>query len=412
MSFIAKQLRESRFKIVSDAQALISRDDAGGEAIERFDAMMVEADALKAKIDRVEKADAATAEMSEIIAETAGRGRTSVFQEEDGLVREKRIITGLLRGGMNALNGADREIVAQRTFIPQNTAMSTGTNSAGGYSIAPLFFPELQIAMKAQGGMRQAARVISTDTGASLPFPTLDDRSNVATIVSENTQITEDTELTFGQVSIGGYTYKSGVCLVSLQLINDSAFNFDEVVTQAIAGRMVRGQNAHFTTGSGSSQPFGIVTKAASGKVGTTGQTTSVIYNDLIDTLHAVDPVYRPGASWMLNDSSLKVIRKIVDGQSRPLWQAGLVDGAPDTLLGYPIVINQDVASMAANAKSILFGNMKSYIIRDVTTSLQLMVLRERYADFLQVGFISWMRSDGNLVSAASPVAYYQNSAT
>jgi HK97 family phage major capsid protein len=67
---------------------------------------------------------------------------------------------------------------------------------------------------------------------------------------------------------------------------------------------------------------------------------------------------------------------------------------------------------MAANAKSVLFGNFQNYFIRDIAPSMQMMVLRERYADYLQVGYIAFLRSDGNLISAASPIVVYSNSAT
>ena len=409
---IAKDLRQERYKIVTDAQTLISAADCDAEKLAQFDTMMAKGDALMEQISRIERADASASSMKEVVLQNAEHSAHSVAQVEDELVREKRIMAGILKGGMAALKPADREIAQRRMFDAQNTALSTAVTTAGGYTIAPLFFNELQVAMKAQGGMRQAARVITTATGANLPFPLMDDRSNVATIIAENTQIVEDTELTFGQTSLGGWTYKSGVMLISLQLLNDSAFDFDSVIKDAIAGRFVRGQNAHFTTGSGTGQPRGVVTAATQGKVGVTSKTTSVIYGDLVDLMYSVDPVYRVGGAWMMHDSSLRVIRKITDSQNRPLWQPGLIEGVPDTLLGSPIVTNQDMPVMAANAKSILYGNFNNYIIRDISTSMQMMVLRERYADYLQVGYICFTRSDGNLVSAANPIMYFQNSAT
>lgn len=406
----SKALREQRAQIVADARKLIDKDDASAEDYAGFDAAMVQVDALQTRIEAQERAERLELELA---AQTRTPAQAAAAPQEsadprENVAREKRIMTQLLRGGMSAVDEADRAIVMSRF---KNAAMNTGTNSAGGYTIAPDFVRELLIAMKLQGGMRGVATTISTDTGVSLPWPTLDDRTNQASIIGENTQITEDTELTFGQKTLGSFTYKSGLLLVSLQLLQDSAFDFDAVIRNAIISRFVRKQNADFTTGAGTTLPFGVVVGAASGKVGTTGQTTSVIYDDLVDTFHAVDPVYRPGASWMMNDSSVKVIRKLKDSQGHPLWQPSLTAGVPDSLLGNPLVVNQDMATMAANAKSILFGNFSNYIIRDVL-DMQMMVLRERYADFLQVGYIAFMRSDGLLVSAASPIVYYANSAT
>jgi HK97 family phage major capsid protein len=148
------------------------------------------------------------------------------------------------------------------------------------------------------------------------------------------------------------------------------------------------------------------------------GQTTSVIYDDLVDLFHSVDVAHRmsPGCKWMLADSSIKVIKKIKDSTGRPLWQPGVSAGAgagfPDTILDKPYVLNNDIAVMAANAKSILFGDLSKYKIRQVM-GFTLLRLVERYAEFGQVGFLAFMRADGNLIDAGSnPVKYYQNSAT
>lgn len=409
MSLRSIELREKRAKIVHDAQTVFSAlETPTAEDNAKFDAAMVSSDALMAQIAREERSEEVARELAASAAERRDdhAGVILTVDPKEQAALEKRFMTATLRqrAGID-LNEADKKLVA--TF--RNTAMSTGTQ--GVEMIAPLFQRELLIAMKAQGGMRAAARVIQTDTGASLPWPTMDDTAQSASIITENSAITEDTELTFNTVTVGAFTYKSGVLLISLQLLQDSAFDFDSIIRDALASRFVRKQNADFTTGAGTTLPFGVVTKASSGKVGTTGQTLTVIYDDLVDLFHSVDPVYRAGASWMMADSSIQVIRKLKDSQGHPLWQPSLTVGAPDSLLGLPIVVNQNVAAMAANAKSILFGNFQNYLIRD-TLEMSWLVLKELYAANLQVGYIAFMRSDGNLISAAAPIKYYANSAT
>jgi HK97 family phage major capsid protein len=170
--------------------------------------------------------------------------------------------------------------------------------------------------------------------------------------------------------------------------------------------------NNHFTVGTGSSNPNGVVVAATVGKTGTTGQTVSIVYADLVDLEHSVDPNYRQGAKWMMNDSSLKVLKKLVDTQGRPLWMPGLVTGAPDTILGYGFVINNDMATMATSGKSVLFGDFSKYIIRDVA-DVSLLRLDERFAEFHQVAFLAFSRHDGDLLDAGThPIKYYANSAT
>lgn len=417
----AKELRTARADVLMKAKAILNADSVTDEQMAQVDAMHAEADAIMAKVERIERSDRLTAELNETFAARvdaapaaarAGVSRDPAEARADAAAREGRVLRAHLLGNVASLPEADRALFAAglNRFNATTNGQST-TNAAGGYTIAPEWSNELLVAMKAFGGMRQVARIYSTASGASLPFPTLDDTAQTGSIVSENTQITQDTDLTFGNVTMGAYTYKTGLMTVSLQLLNDSAFDFNAVVRDAMARRLATIQNSHFTTGTGSSQPQGVVVGAASGKVGATGQTLTVITDDLIDLEHSVDPAYRPGARFMMNDSSFKVIKKLKDSQNRPLFLPGFTVGAADTILGYPISINQDVAVMAANAKSILFGNFSNYIVRDVV-GVEMVVLRERFADYLQVGYIAFQRSDGKLVSAASPIKYYANSAT
>jgi HK97 family phage major capsid protein len=182
-----------------------------------------------------------------------------------------------------------------------------------------------------------------------------------------------------------------------------------EFLGSALGTRIGRITNRDFTLGTGSANPNGIVNAATLGKTGATGQQASVIYGDLVDLEHSVDPAYRAGARFMMHDQSLKVIKKLVDSQGRPLWMPGLVGGAPDTILGYPFTINQDLATMATSAKSILFGDFSKYIIRDVA-EVSVLRLDERFAEFHQVAFLAFARVDGDLLDAGTnPVKWYAN---
>jgi HK97 family phage major capsid protein len=188
-------------------------------------------------------------------------------------------------------------------------------------------------------------------------------------------------------------------------------------IRNRLAQRIGRITNQHFTTGTGTGQPRGVVTAASLGKAGQTGQTTTVIFDDLVDLVHSVDPAYREGGRcmFMMNDASLKVVRKLKDSQGRPIFLPGwdgLAGPMPDTLLGYPVQVNQDVAVMAANAKSILFGDFTYYKIRDVMEVTLFRFDDSAYIKLGQIGFLAWMRSGGNFVDVGGAVKYYQNSAT
>jgi len=123
-----------------------------------------------------------------------------------------------------------------------------------------------------------------------------------------------------------------------------------------------------------------------------------------VDLIDSIDPAYLGNARFMIR--SMATIRKLKDTTGQPLWQPGLLDKEPDRLLGYPITINRDMPAMAASARSILFGDFKAgYVIRDVT-GIQQLRLEERYADFLQVGFLAFQRTGATVQNASAYKAY------
>jgi HK97 family phage major capsid protein len=313
-----------------------------------------------------------------------------------------------------------------------------GTAASGGYVVPPQFLQQLVEAQLAYGGMRQASTIINTSAlgGADLPVPTDSDTAQAGAILAEVGALPTQDIGAFGQVVLHSYMYTSKLIKVSLQLMQDAFFPMESYLAKKLAIRLARIQNQHMTTGSGAGQPNGVVTAATLGKTGLAGQTLTVIYDDLVDLVHSVDPAYRvgmpgvprqlivgdgvptPRPMFMMHDSSLKIIRKLKDTTGHPLWVGpgtyypGFAGQAPDTILGYPYVINNDIAQMGVSAKSILFGDFSNYFIRD---ALDVMLIRldERYADTLEVGFIAFQRTDGNLINAGTnPVKYYQNSAT
>jgi HK97 family phage major capsid protein len=203
---------------------------------------------------------------------------------------------------------------------------------------------------------------------------------------------------------------------VPFELLQDSAIDVEAFVNARIVTRLGRIGNQMFTTGTGVSQPNGIVTAVNVGKTGLTGQTASVIWDDLVDLQHSVDPAYRENGKFMMHDSTVKFIRKIKDANNRPLWvpnfNDGITKGMGGTLAGAEVVVNQQMPVMAANAKSILFGDFSYYKIRDVMAMNLFRFTDSVYASQGQVGFLAWMRSGGNWIDIGGAVKAYQNSAT
>lgn len=409
-----KDLRARRAKLIEDAREMINAAEVTAEANAKFDAMMAEADGLMERITRMEAADAQFAATQEAQRQRGAREGKSADQVGDEVDIERETFRTWLRRGAGALT-ADQRAVYERRF---QAAQGEGTDSAGGYVVPQdnSFMMQIESAMKAYGGMIETAYVFETAGAQPLPLPTDNDTTNAGAILAENPSSQSTQDITFGSVTFNGYTYTSKLVLVSNQLLQDSAFNLDGYLAGKLGTRLARIVNTHMTTGTGASQPTGVVTAATLGYTAggstTSGSTVTIGYDDLVELEHSVDPAYRRNGRFMMSDTALKVVKKLKDGMGRPLWMAGLAVREPDTINGFPYVVNQDMAVPAASAKTVLFGDFSKYYIRRIVGA-QMLRLAERYAELNQVGFLAFQRWDGNLVDAGThPIKYLQQSAT
>lgn len=328
----------------------------------------------------------------------------------DGEARERDFSTYLKRGAVS----------------PELRAAGEASGSAGGYMVPPGWWQRLQVAQKAFGGTSNDFEPIETESGQPMQWATVDPTSVVATLLTENTAVS-DVDYTFGQGTLGAYMFTSGAQKVSFQLANDSAFDIDTFVRDRVAEAHGRAQAQYAISGTGSNQPLGIVTalgaKTSAGTSGGVitgtggyvtlaaagpiknfaGSTTELVSNTLNPTtllsmIAAVDPAYREmGATWYLNDNQLMGLRGQVDSNGRPLLNLidGLSGGPAYELLGYPVKVDQNIPNLAASsAGGPIFGHLRSAMVKRTVTQSGLMRLNERYADFLQIGFIGYQRWD------------------
>ncbi|MEU5580938.1 phage major capsid protein [Streptomyces huasconensis] len=416
-----QSLLDKRATAWNAAQEFQARgDDAPLSAEDRsaWEEALAEVETLSQEIETEERhARLSAVDYTQVVA---ANGDTEEAEEararhggEEGVTAYSNAWRSWLRDGTQDLTSEERNVLRSGWVDGKELrAQGVATGAAGGYVVPPEFRAKMVETMKFYGAMRQVAEVITTATGATLPWPTNDDTANVGAILGENTQVTEQ-DVTLGQQDIGAYMYTSKLVRVSLQLLQDSVLDFETWLARKLGERIGRIQNTHFTTGTGTAQPEGVQTNAVIGKTGLVGQTTSVTYDDLIDLVHSVDPAYRNSGrvQFMLADSTLGSVRKLKDTQNRPLWEPSVQAGVPDKVVGYSYIVNQDMPAMAANAKSILFGDFfAGYLIRDVS-DIQTLRLSERYADFLQVGFLAFARTDGTPQDTAA-IRAYRNSAT
>lgn len=399
------ELREMQQKLVADARALLAdiKDDTAevrvAELESQHDAAMAEYDRLEARIKREEALEARERDLNAADDRRPNGEDRSVQggRQENADEARAAAFRSYLRHGLEDMPAEERKIVREMR------AQAVGTDSKGGYLVPEGFMAELVKSLKAWGPMLDGGivRRLDTATGASIPWPTMNDTSNEGSLIGENTQVTES-EVAFDTKTLEAYKYTSGVVLVSAELLQDSAIDVEGTVRSAMAERIGRIGNRHLTVGTGSNQPNGIVTAATA--VTGVAAAAAITFDNLIDLFHAVDPAYRddPSARWMFNDGTLKALRKIKDVEDRYVWQpADVRTGAPATILEKPYSINQAVAAIGASNKSVVFGAFNRYVVRMVR-EFAIRRLVERYADYDQTGFIGFTRLDGELLDAAA----------
>ncbi|MEG0133400.1 MAG: phage major capsid protein [Clostridium sp.] len=409
-----QELKQKRYGLYQEMRGIIDKADTEkrsmtGDENTKYERLDAEVDGLTSEIQKREKLQ----EQERHFAEKQEQQEKREFEDNKEGKTKNILETEEYRSAFKQYILEPGSITSeQRNLLMEKRALSSVTGASGGYTVPQGFYNQIQDAMKFYGGMRQAkTSIIPTTSGNDMPIPTANDTSIMGELLGENAQA-NSADVTFGQVILKAYKYSSKTILVPYELLQDSAFNIEQYIAKKLGERIGRITNQHFTTGDNASKPQGIITASALGKAGVVGQTTSVTYDDLVDLIHSVDIVYRANAEFMFHDLSLKALKKLKDGQQRPLWVPGLEVKEPDTIAGYKYVVNNDMPQMAASAKSIAFGDMSNYFIRDVM-DIQLFRISDKYIESGQVGFLAFYRGDGRLVDAGmNPIKHYANSAT
>jgi HK97 family phage major capsid protein len=414
-----RALRDQRAALATEARNYLDTNTGEGwnaEASKKVDEIYAKIDGIDSQIERLERQAKIDGEALSDSAqqEAAARALAALPPEQrERQTQYSNAFRAFVVRGERGLTTEEANLL--RTGVQAAQSGQQGNGSQGGYLVPTGWGGSLLEALKSFGGMRDVANVIQTEGGNPIPFPTVDDTASEGEIVAESVAATTG-DLTFGTTSLGAYKWSSKVFTVPIELLMDQGPGIDveAYIRKQAAQRIARGQNRKYTVGAGTTEPLGIVSSAVAGKVGLTGQTVTIISDDLVDLEHSIDPAYRngPGVGWMLHDSSVRTLKKLKDSQNRPLWLPGFATKEPDTILGYRYTINQHMPVMAASAKSILFGKLDEFMIRDV---LNVTLFRFDDSAFItkgQIGFLAWARGDGKLVTGGTPVAYYQNSAT
>ena len=286
-------------------------------------------------------------------------------------------------------------------------ALQIGTDSEGGYLVPDEYERTLVEALEEENIFRQLAKIIQTSSG-DRKIPVVATKGT-ASWIDEEGAFTESDD-SFGQVSIGAY--KLGTMIkVSEELLNDSVFDLESYISREFARRIGAKEEEAFFTGDGDGKPLGILAATGGAQTGVTAASaTAITADELIDLFYSLKAPYRRNAVWLLNDSTIKVIRKLKDGNGQYLWQPSLVAGTPDTILGRPVHTSAYMPAVAAAAKSVAFGDFGYYWVAD-RQGRSFKRLNELYAATGQVGFLASQRVDGKLILPEAVKVLEQKSA-
>ena len=272
-------------------------------------------------------------------------------------------------------------------------ALSIGTDSEGGYLCPEEYEKKLVEALEDEVFFRSLATVIRTSSGdRKIPIVT---SKGEAAWIDEGGQFPESDD-SFGQTSIGAHKLATMI-KVSDELLNDSVFNIEQYISKEFGRRIGTKEEEAFFVGDGTGKPIGIFNKTGGAETGVTAATTGITFDDVMDLYYSLRAPYRNKATWILNDSTVKAIRKLKDGNGNYIWQPSVREGEPDRILNRPYRTSIYVPELAAGSRVMAFGDFSYYWIAD-RQGRSFKRLNELYATTGQVGFLASERVDGKLI--------------
>jgi HK97 family phage major capsid protein len=414
MSFAAS-LFEKRNRLVEQHRAITDKVNAEKRdltveeraAYDQLDADILSTDSLlKRELDRADADKAADATFRALSDKPADPNAP----KGDGADLRSLMTSA---GAVDIRSGGSLGEVSWRRGVQlaEARALSKGTASAGGNTVKTSFYDRLvDHLIEVSGVMQAGPTVLNTSSGESIQVPTTTAHST-ATIVSEASAIGASDPV-FAQRSLGAYKY--GILLqLSNELLSDTSVDLEGYLAMELGRALGNGFGAHAITGTGTAQPTGIVTSASTGVTGGTGVVGAFTADNLIDLHFSVIAPYRNSKScaWMMKDSTLGNLRKLKDSAGYYLFQPAATMGAPDTLLGKPIVTDPNVAAVALSAKSVIFGDFSRYFVRMVDG-----IRLERSIDYAfntdQVTWRALLRADGITIDQTGALKVFAGGAT
>jgi HK97 family phage major capsid protein len=299
---------------------------------------------------------------------------------------------------------------ALRGLALEGKALSTAVAGDGGYLVDPRTADTVKSMLVATGSIRSIASVVTVD---SSNFDVLIDRSDVGTgWVTETGSVSETATPLIERISIRLHQL-AAMPKASQRLLDDSAFDVEGWLAEKIASRFIRSESAAFVNGDGVDKPKGILLPAkvpnsawtwgslgyvASGAAADFPTTNAV--DCIVNLVYALAAPYRANATFVMNSKTAGAVRKMKDADGRFMWADGLAVAEPPRLMGYPVLICEDMPDIAANAHAIAFGDFAAgYTIAERT---DLRILRDPFSAKPHVLFYATKRVGGDISDYAA----------
>lgn len=382
-----KELREKRATVFGQIDELRKETDGKemtAEQQQRWDTLLAEYDTADRKVGQEERFE----EMERRQAEQAYQRQQKDEDKDDGTEYRGAFVEYLLKGE-NGVSAENRKLFESRAGL---------SGLAGGVLVPSTLSSSIEKALKTYGGMLEAGSVFSTSTGGDLIMPTVNDTTSKATVVAEYQKTTQKAP-SFGSETMKAYTYRTPIVPVSLELLQDSSFNLESLLSELLSDSFGRGMNEDLTIGTGTGKPKGIINWATASDAAPAA--AAIKLDDIIDLIKSVDSAYAKNGRFMFNRNTLWSLVKIKDTTGRYIWQEGAKDGTPPTLFAKPYTLNDDMPDIGAGNASTLFGDFSKFKIRMVK-DFRVIRLNELLAEYLSIGIFGFARLDGLLLNAGT----------
>lgn len=406
-SEVAKGLRDRRLNAWSQAKEVLESAEnrsMTAEETQKYDAAMAEVDTLDARLKTVLDSEQRSLEADEAYNSIAGRQQDRTPQ---GDAREQELRSFLATKPGEAGYKRELEIVrASNSALNLRTLGSGSAANATGSNIVPVDFYDQLIAylIEVSGILQTGPTVLRTSGGEQINIPMVSAHTTAGGPILQSNQIPAS-EPTFTQASLGATKFGT-LIPVARELVDDTSVDLLGYLAMS-AGRAIGNAFGSALVNGGAGVTGGLVPSITQFVTGASAADGNGVlaggpsYSNLIDLEYSVIAPYRQSRNtyWLAKDQTIGALRKLVDGNGRPLWEPSPQPGVPDMLLGKPLVADPfmpGVGAASAN-KSIVFGDFSQYFVR-LVGGLRFERSDDFHFDTDVVTFRAVLRGDGNLI--------------